>query len=151
MYIQNPDESWDFFISNFFALNKNSYIWTNIVLKNISRPKLSKMKKSFGEFIRELREKEGMPLRKVAAFIDIDASTLSKIERGERNANKDIIPSLSQILNISENELLLTLLSDTVAESLIYENNSSEILKVAEEKIKYLKSKNFQQGNLKFD
>lgn len=109
------------------------------------------MKKSFGEFIRELREKEGMPLRKVAAFVDIDASTLSKIERGERNANKDIIPSLSQILNISENELLLTLLSDTVAESLIYENNSSEILKVAEEKIKYLKSKNFQQGNLKFD
>lgn len=109
------------------------------------------MKKSFGEFIRELREKEGMPLRKVAAFIDIDASTLSKIERGERNANKEIIPLLSQILNISENELLLTLLSDTVAESLIYENNSSEILKVAEEKIKYLKSKNFQQGNLKFD
>ena len=109
------------------------------------------MKKSFGEFIRELREKEGMPLRKVAAFIDIDASTLSKIERGERNANKEIIPLLSQILNISENELLLTLLSDTVAESLIYENNSSEILKVAEEKIKYLKSKNVQQGNLKFD
>ena len=109
------------------------------------------MKKSFGEFIRELREKEGMPLRKVAAFIDIDASTLSKIERGERSANKEIIPLLSQILNISENELLLTLLSDTVAESLIYENNSSEILKVAEEKIKYLKSKNFQQGNLKFD
>ena len=109
------------------------------------------MKKSFGEFIRELREKEGMPLRKVAAFVDIDASTLSKIERGERNANKEIIPLLSQILNISENELLLTLLSDTVAESLIYENNSSEILKVAEEKIKYLKSKNFQQGNLKFD
>lgn len=109
------------------------------------------MKKSFGEFIRELREKEAMPLRKVAAFIDIDASTLSKIERGERTANKEIIPLLSQILNISENELLLTLLSDTVAESLIYENNSSEILKVAEEKIKYLKSKNFQQGNLKFD
>lgn len=109
------------------------------------------MKKSFGEFIRELREKEGLPLRKVAAFVDIDASTLSKIERGERNANKEIIPLLSQILNISENELLLTLLSDTVAESLIYENNSSEILKVAEEKIKYLKSKNYQQGNLKFD
>lgn len=109
------------------------------------------MKKSFGEFIRELREKGGMPLRKVAAFVDIDASTLSKIERGERNANKEMIPLLSQILNISENELLLTLLSDTVAESLISENNSSEILKVAEEKIKYLKSKNFQQGNLKFD
>ena len=44
--------------------------------------KTIKMKKSFGELIRELRENEGLPLRKVAAFIDIDASTLSKIERG---------------------------------------------------------------------
>ncbi|KQK26414.1 XRE family transcriptional regulator [Chryseobacterium aquaticum] len=106
------------------------------------------MKKSFGEFIRELRENEGLPLRKVAAFVDIDASTLSKIERGERTASKEIIPLLAKILIVSEYELLLILLSDTVAESLIYENNSSEILKLAEEKIKYLKSKNYQQGKL---
>ena len=45
------------------------------------------MKKTFGEIIREGREHEGLPLRKVAAFIDIDPSTLSKIERGERSEN----------------------------------------------------------------
>lgn len=109
------------------------------------------MKKSFGELIREFREKEGLPLRKVAAFIDIDASTLSKIERGERSANKELIPALAEILKISNHDLTLSLLSDTVVESIIYENNCSEILKVAEEKIKYFKSKNYEQSKLKFD
>ena len=109
------------------------------------------MKKTFGEIIREGREHEGLPLRKVAAFIDIDPSTLSKIERGERSANKEMIPALAEILKISEHDLTLSLLSDSVAESLIYENNCSEILKVAEEKIKYLKSKNYQQGKLSFE
>lgn len=109
------------------------------------------MKESFGEIIRELREKEGLPLRKVAAFIDIDASTLSKIERGERSANKELIPALGEILKISNHDLTLSLLSDSVVESIIYEDNCSEILKVAEEKIKYFKSKNYQQSKLKFD
>lgn len=109
------------------------------------------MKKTFGEIIRECRENEGLPLRKVAAFIDIDPSTLSKIERGERSANKEMIPALAEILKIPEHDLTLSLLSDNVAESLIYENNCSEILKVAEEKIKYFKSKNYQQGKLSFE
>lgn len=109
------------------------------------------MKMSFGELIRENREKEGLPLRKVAAFIDIDPSTLSKIERGERSAHKELIPALAEILKISEHDLTLCLLSDTVVDSILYENNSSEILKVAEEKIKYFKSKSFKQSKIKFE
>lgn len=109
------------------------------------------MKKSFGELIREYRENAGLPLRKVAAHIDIDPSTLSKIERGERSANKDMIPALAQILSISEHDLTLSLLSDNVVESLISEENTSEILKVAEEKIRYFRSKNYQQGKLSFE
>ena len=33
----------------------------------------------------------GLPLRKVAAELDIDTSILSKIERGERNATKEML------------------------------------------------------------
>ena len=44
------------------------------------------MKQTFGEYIRELRENNKMPLRKLAALLDIDQSTLSKIERNERKA-----------------------------------------------------------------
>jgi cytoskeletal protein RodZ len=36
---------------------------------------------TFGGYLRGLRESKGLPLRKVAAQLDIDTSILSKIER----------------------------------------------------------------------
>jgi transcriptional regulator with XRE-family HTH domain len=105
-------------------------------------------KESFGEYIRALRESQKLPLRKVAAALDIDPSTLSKIERGERSANKEMLPLLADLFNESEEELGLILMSDKVAYDLMQEENPDQILKVAEEKIKYLKNKNLQQGSL---
>jgi transcriptional regulator with XRE-family HTH domain len=104
--------------------------------------------KTFGDYIRALREKQNLPLRKVAAALDIDPSTLSKIERGERSANKEMLPLLSNLFNESEEDLGLILMSDKVAYDLMQEENPDQILKVAEEKIKYLKNKNLQQGSL---
>lgn len=107
-------------------------------------------KESFGEHIRALREQQGLPLRKVAAVLDIDPSTLSKIERGERTANKEMLPLLADLFNESEEELGLILMSDKVAYDLMQEKNPDQILKVAEEKIQYLKEKNLRQGSLDF-
>ena len=42
---------------------------------------------TFGDYIRKRREEIELPLRKVAAHLDIDTSTLSKVERGERPAS----------------------------------------------------------------
>ena len=41
---------------------------------------------SIGEQIRNFGHGKGLPLRKVAAELDMDQSILSKIERGERKA-----------------------------------------------------------------
>ena len=109
------------------------------------------IKESFGEHIRKLREGSGLPLRKVAAGLDIDPSTLSKIERGERSANKEMIPFLAELFQEDTETLGLILFSDKVAYDLIQEENPNEILKVAEEKIKYLKTKSLQQGKIDFD
>lgn len=98
------------------------------------------IKDSFGKHIRKLREEKGLPLRKVAAVLDIDPSTLSKIERGERSANKEMIPVLAELFKENIETLGLILLSDKVAYDLMEEDKPNEILKVAEEKIKYLKS-----------
>lgn len=106
------------------------------------------MKKTFGEYIRVLREEVGLPLRKVSAVLDIDPSTLSKIERGERSANKEMISLLADLFNENERKLELILMSDKIAYELVNEENPKEILQVAEEKIKYLKSKNLKQGEL---
>lgn len=106
------------------------------------------MKKTFGEYIRVLREEVGLPLRKVSAVLDIDPSTLSKIERGERSANKEMIGLLAGLFNENERKLELILMSDKIAYELVNEENPKEILQVAEEKIKYLKNKKLKQGEL---
>ena len=109
------------------------------------------IKESFGEHIRKLREENGLPLRKVSALLDIDPSTLSKIERGERSANKGMIPVLAELFKEDTETLGIIMLSDKVAYDLMQEENPNEILKVAEAKIQYLKTKSLQQGKLDFD
>lgn len=95
---------------------------------------------TFGETLRKLREDDSMPLRKLAALLDIDQSTLSKIERNERNANPDLIEKLSRIFKTDKRELHIIFISDKVAYRLLDEESSIDILKAAEAKIKYLKS-----------
>ncbi len=93
---------------------------------------------SIGEQIRKLREEQGLPLRKVAAELDIDQSILSKIERGERKASKEQIIQIARIFNVDEKELLINYLSDRVLYDLKDEDLATDALKVAEKKIKYM-------------
>lgn len=85
-------------------------------------------KETFGQLIRSLREENGFPIRKVAAQLDIDPSTLSKIERGERSANREHVKKLSLLFHVEEKKLLVIYLSDKVTYDLIDEEFSSEIL-----------------------
>jgi len=88
-----------------------------------------------GELIRTLREKQGYPLRKVAAFLDIDQAVLSKIERGQRKLSKEHIIKLADFFNYNEKEMLIAYLSDKIFYSIENEEYAKEALKVAEEKI----------------
>lgn len=96
--------------------------------------------KTTGEIIREQREKKGLLLRQLAAQLDIDAAILSKIERGDRKATRDQIPKLAKILEIPEEELLVQYISENIACEIVEEDFASQALKVAEKKVKYLKS-----------
>ena len=60
---------------------------------------------TFGEYLRNRREQLGLPLRKVAAELDIDTSILSKIERSERTATKEMLPILANALKVQEKEM----------------------------------------------
>jgi len=98
----------------------------------------SKEMLSIGEQIRKLREDQGLPLRKVAAELDIDQSILSKIERGERKASKVQIVQLARMFKVDEKELLINYLSDRVLYDLKDEIFATDVLKVAEKKIRYM-------------
>jgi transcriptional regulator with XRE-family HTH domain len=93
---------------------------------------------TFGETLRKLREDNAMPLRKLAALLEIDQSTLSKIERNERKANPDLIDKLSKIFKANKKELHISFVSDKVVYELLDEESSIDILKVAEKKISYI-------------
>ena len=96
---------------------------------------------SLGETIRKLREEKGLPLRIVAAFLDIDQAILSKIERGQRNATREQVVRLAEYFKIKESDLLVSWLSDKLVYEVADEQVALKALQVAEEKVKYNKSK----------
>lgn len=74
--------------------------------------------KAFGEYIRRIREDRDLPLRKVAAALDIDTSILSKIERNERVATKEMIPILAEILERPEKEIEIEFIQSVIESNL---------------------------------
>ncbi len=98
--------------------------------------------KSIGQVIRELREQKELLLREVAASLEIDPSLLSKIERGGKRPTKEQIILLAQILDVNEKELLIAYLSDRLVYEIRDEELATEAIKVAEQKIEYLKKCN---------
>lgn len=103
---------------------------------------------NIGEYIRQLREKENMPLRKLAALLDIDQSTLSKLERGERPVSRQMIPVVAKTFGVNEKELIVKFMSKQLAYQIADEQYANDILKAAEEEVKYLKKKKENDAEL---
>lgn len=93
-----------------------------------------------GEQLRAIREKANLPLREVATSIGIDTSLLGKIERNERQATKDQVKQLATFYKIDEKKLLKELLSDQLAYKILEEEADLDTLRVAEDKVEYLKT-----------
>lgn len=95
-----------------------------------------------GETIRKLREEKGLPLRTVSAYLDIDQAILSKIERGQRNASREQVIKLADFFKVKEDDLLVFWLSDKLVYEVANEEIALKALRVAEEKVKYIKNQN---------
>jgi transcriptional regulator with XRE-family HTH domain len=101
-----------------------------------------KLEKTFGDTVKKLREEKNLPLREVAEALKIDTSMLGKIEKNSRKPTKQLIEKFAAFFKVSDKDLMIAFLSDTVAYQIMEEEDfSSEVLKVAEEKVKYLKTK----------
>ncbi len=93
-----------------------------------------------GQIIRARRESLGLLLRQVAYYVDIDQAILSKIERNERKPTKDNILKLAEILKLDKEDLFVQFMSDKIAYEIADEDCANKVLKVAEQKVKYLQS-----------
>jgi len=95
---------------------------------------------TFGEQLRQRRETAGMTLREVAEIVKIDPSLLAKIERNQRQPTKHLIKNIADFFGVNEKELLEEFLSDQIASIILDEEAGLNILKVAEEKVAYIKT-----------
>lgn len=103
--------------------------------------------KSFGEILRNLREKRELTLKEVSFQLNIDNSTLGKIEKNKRSGNKELIEKIAKIYDVSEKKLLISFLSDKVVYEIADEEFANEALRVAEQKVNYIKSQNLNDSN----
>lgn len=93
--------------------------------------------RSFGEVIRAHRKSKKLPLRIVAAQLGIDQAILSKIERNQRRASREQVMKMADYFGISENELMVSWLSDKLVYEVAGEQMATEALQVAEEKVAF--------------
>ena len=89
-----------------------------------------------GNKVRELRETKGILMRQVAAYIEVDTALISKLERGERKAQRDQITKIAEFLKADEKELTLLWLADKVADSIEGEELALDALKYVQKEFK---------------
>ena len=109
------------------------------------------MKETFGEYIHKLRIENNLTLTKLAAALDIDQSTLSKIENQKRSVSEDIIPKLADVFNLDFIQLEKEFLSEKIAELIYQKENTSDLLSLAKEKADYYRITKATQGLLQFN
>lgn len=104
------------------------------------------MKETFGEYIQKLRGQNSLTLTQLSASLEIDQSTLSKIENGKRKVTKEILPKLAQVFNLDVEKLEQEFYSEKIAEMIYLVPNSTELLTLAEKKANYYKLSKINTG-----
>jgi transcriptional regulator with XRE-family HTH domain len=91
----------------------------------------------FTERIKQLREKQQMPQRQLAAALEIDTATYCKIEKGERRVKGEQVIIIADILQTNQEELLALWLADQVPASVANEKTVvDKALKIVKRNIK---------------
>lgn len=90
-----------------------------------------------GQKIRELREKQNLLLRQIAAHLEVDTALMSKIERGERKASKQQVIHIAKFLKANEEEFLTLWMADKIESTIVEEPKVAyQAMKIANKNLK---------------
>lgn len=106
------------------------------------------MKDTFGHYIRKLRKEHKLTLTQLAAKLDLDSANLSRIENDKRRFDEKRLEMLADCFDLNIDVLKEEYFSEIFAKKIYETNCSPKTLELAEEKVKYLKSKNAKQAEL---
>ena len=68
----------------------------------------------FGSYLKHIREQKSIPQRIVAHRLNIDTSTLSKIELGERQISISMIQGLAEVLGLNYRDLQIKFIVEKI-------------------------------------
>ena len=106
---------------------------------------------SFGEFIKQEREKNSWTQTDFGAKVGINSSAVSRIEHGTKQLSANKLTVLAKLFDIDLSKIKELYFGDKFARE-VYKNDCPEtVFIVAEETVKYLKTKNAKQSKLEFD
>jgi transcriptional regulator with XRE-family HTH domain len=157
--VENPPHKWHiwFFPTHKPTLKKPKEPFFPTQLKNIlyfcqNRQDLifKTMETNFGEYIRKLRTQNGWTLTQLGAKLGIDSGALSKIETGKKEFDEELLSNLADAFNLDYEMLKSELISEKIAKKLYQYQCNDNVLTLAEQKVKYIRSKNIKQTLLKF-
>ncbi len=92
--------------------------------------------KKLGQELRKIRESKNILLRQVASYLEIDTAMISKIERGERNLNRNQVIKLAKYYNVSQDNFLTLWVCDKILNTV---ENEPFALKGMQKALKTLK------------
>jgi len=94
----------------------------------------------FGHYIRELRIKQNIRQRQIAALLEADTAFVSKMEKGTRKPRREQVILLADLFKTDKEELLSIWLAEKVYDLIKDEEVALKSLKTAEINVK-LKNK----------
>lgn len=98
--------------------------------------------KTFGEYIRFLRNRKEMTITQLGALLGLDSANLSRIENNKRAFDEKRLPKLADIFDLNINELREEYLTDQLAQKIYETNCTKQLLKLAQEKAEYRRTMN---------
>lgn len=108
------------------------------------------MNDRFGEYIHNLRMKNGYTLTQLGALLGVDSGALSKIENGKKQLDSKCLEKLSNVFLLDLEELKDEYFSEKIALELVENKRSEKVLFMAQQKAKKLLLTNVKQSQIEF-
>lgn len=106
--------------------------------------------KSFGDFIKQEREKRGWTQTDFGAKMKINSTKISRIENNKDLLSAAKLPALSTIFDIDINQIKELYFGDKFAKEAYKYSCSENTFVVAEKVVQYYRTKNTKQSKIHF-
>ncbi|MDR3695385.1 helix-turn-helix transcriptional regulator [Mucilaginibacter sp.] len=105
---------------------------------------------SFGDFIKQEREKNGWTQTDFGAKIGINSSAVSRIEHGTKQISSNKLNTLSGLFSVELSKIKELYFADKFARDVYKFDCPNTVFMAAEEEVRYLRNKNAKQSKINF-